>query len=624
MQFSRHDRVLIAWDRMDGPMFGTDGLPVYHHYRVFRDDRDVAMTYAEVFIDDDVLPSRAYRYQVKAYRDAEESSEVDAAWFSVSTSARPPADQVPPTAPSGLRGRVVGDDLLWRWNPSSKLRPDEMLGYLIESSTSGPCRAMVWERVHPTLSWTEVGAAGEERCYRVRGIDRSLNISEPSELLYFRTLPGWTVYTFSGSSSFTLLNGESIVADILAVGGGAPGGYGPEGGGGGAGEMIDKHDVTIEAGENDGDVIVGAGGEHTDGSAVPDNGGDSSFAGYTALGGGYGGTEFIDYEPLAGEGWPPNSGGSGGGGRTWHAWIWEWGEEEYGDTIPFDQYVPGDGSFWDYGVVNGTRDGGAAAGGGAQVDEWYSTHPYVTDENGDPVDAPEGGTGFWEDDDEDRFWIVSLPRGHDGKIGTSAYGGQVLAGGGGGGAHIPTRTVDGVEWPWFTYDQFGEMQSGNPFHGGHGRPCDIRGWHMYEETAHQYMYVDWYAGGGAGGPRKPGGWSWSTAATKPGYGGGGEEGQDGALGTGGGGGGGYLNVGDAQYSAGDGGRGIVVIRIRTMDESLVRHPLIVGTDPEDTEFGEPVCLSNDVMVEIRHLPEFMTHNDESGDEQCPRTYEEMH
>ena len=75
-----------------------------------------------------------------------------------------------------------------------------------------------------------------------------------------------------------------------------------------------------------------------------------------------------------------------------------------------------------------------------------------------------------------------------------------------------------------------------------------------------------------------------------------------------------------------GGDGVVIIRIRTCDEDLITYPLITGTDPdpEHNEFGLPVCLCDDPHVTIRRLPEYMTHNDESGDEQCPRTYEETH
>ena len=72
-----------------------------------------------------------------------------------------------------------------------------------------------------------------------------------------------------------------------------------------------------------------------------------------------------------------------------------------------------------------------------------------------------------------------------------------------------------------------------------------------------------------------------------------------------------------------GGSGIVVIRIHTEDEDLVTYPLITGTDPVATEFGLPACLCDDPAVTIRRLPEYMTHDDCSGDEQCPRTYEEV-
>ena len=321
----------------------------------------------------------------------------------------------------------------------------------------------------------------------------------------------------------------------------------------------------------------------------------SSFARLTALGGGYGGSAFSYHH-----GWVAGAGGSGGGGRAWSAWSPEWGHEaEYGLLKPLDAYTPGDGSYWDYGQSQIL--GGVALGGS---ESWNSTHPYPGDE------PPEGGTGSWTNPaDGLSYWTVSLPRGHAGHVGSYPY---TFAGGGGGGAHIEG---------YFAYDQYNNVQSANPFHGGHGRPCDIRGWWMYEETAKTLMYVDWYAGGGAAGCRTGGGWTWSPVFSRAGYAGG-EMAIAAAVNSGGGGGGGYQGV--AYHPGGNGGRGIVVVRIPRANEGDVLSPAISGYDPEDTEFGLPVCLCDDTAVRIRHLPQYMTHDDCSGDEQCPRTYAELH
>ena len=50
---------------------------------------------------------------------------------------------------------------------------------------------------------------------------------------------------------------------------------------------------------------------------------------------------------------------------------------------------------------------------------------------------------------------------------------------------------------------------------------------------------------------------------------------------------------------------------------IIPHRLMPGVA------GVPADAEN-LSVKIRRLPEYMTHDDCSGDEQCPRTYEEVY
>jgi len=112
---------------------------------------------------------------------------------------------------------------------------------------------------------------------------------------------------------------NDTICDILIVGGGGGGGM-DMGGGGGGGGVIELTKFTIKKGTHR--IVVGRGGNGapaagTNGQAYGHEyringtkGEDSSFVGYTAIGGGYGGSSYQDYY-LRGQG---GNGGSGGGG----------------------------------------------------------------------------------------------------------------------------------------------------------------------------------------------------------------------------------------------------------------------------------------------------------------------
>ncbi len=124
---------------------------------------------------------------------------------------------------------------------------------------------------------------------------------------------GGSIQTYSGyrshkfTSSGTWTNTFVTSADVLIVAGGGGGGA-DNSGGGGAGGMLVQTGVSVSA--QGYTITVGAGGNgsgisHGDGGPYATNGADSAALGYTAVGGGRGGS--------AG-GANANSGGSGGGG----------------------------------------------------------------------------------------------------------------------------------------------------------------------------------------------------------------------------------------------------------------------------------------------------------------------
>jgi len=154
------------------------------------------------------------------------------------------------------------------------------------------------------------------------------------------------VFTTSG----TLIVRSQISVDVLLVGGGGGGGW-DNAGGGGAGGLIFKPGHTLQPGEYT--VVIGKGGMgdyhenryHT-------NGGNSTFDGLTALGGGHGGTGNVNSYGVAG--------GSGGGGQ---------GESNRGGGAGIQTTSTGisaDSRTYGYGNAGGTvTSNGGGGGGGA-------------------------------------------------------------------------------------------------------------------------------------------------------------------------------------------------------------------------------------------------------------------
>ena len=118
---------------------------------------------------------------------------------------------------------------------------------------------------------------------------------------------GYAYHTFTtpGPSTFTVTNPALTSVEVLIAGGGGGGGN-RWGGGGGAGGLIYGATMPVSATSYPISIGTGGGGATGGGTGFNDqtNGSPSSVFGYTALGGGYGGS---------GDNGPSNTGGSGGG-----------------------------------------------------------------------------------------------------------------------------------------------------------------------------------------------------------------------------------------------------------------------------------------------------------------------
>ena len=129
-------------------------------------------------------------------------------------------------------------------------------------------------------------------------------------------------YYTPGNSTFTVTRGGKV--EYLIVAGGGGGGMDMGGGGGGGGVIMGETNVTpqtytVSVGAGGYGAPAGGGGTRTDGAVQSDshqftvpatNGKSSSALGFTAVGGGYGGSSYYGYTPDQGRG---QAGGSGGG-----------------------------------------------------------------------------------------------------------------------------------------------------------------------------------------------------------------------------------------------------------------------------------------------------------------------
>jgi len=222
----------------------------------------------------------------------------------------------------------------------------------------------------------------------------------------------WRIHRFNSTGTFTLTSfvGDKLEVDYLIVGGGGGGGMDMGGGGGGGGVV----NGTTFLSTNSYSITVGGGGAGapaagTNGQpgghqyTIPaTSGGNSSFNGLTATGGGFGGSSYRGYTPgIAG-----GNGGSGGGSSG------------YNDNA---------GTFY-----GGTGVSGQGNRGGNSTAAYYSGGGGGASSQGiDSTAIPNGGAGR-------LVTILGRPFYWGGGGGGSSYslsqGGDGGIGGGGGGA----------------------------------------------------------------------------------------------------------------------------------------------------------------------------------------------
>ena len=186
---------------------------------------------------------------------------------------------------------------------------------------------------------------------------------------------GYVIHTFTESGTFELP--DSTYADVLLVGGGGGGGNGyGSAGGGGAGGMMVKEGVTLLAGKHS--VTVGAGGlGGVRGREAGENGGDTSFNGWTALGGGGGGGIWDGF------GLP---GGSGGGAF----YSDQWQRNNAGGAGVEGQGHDGGSNVY---VDDGSKAFGAGGGGAGEAG--YSATTSGPGKGGDGLPCDISGEEVW-------------------------------------------------------------------------------------------------------------------------------------------------------------------------------------------------------------------------------------
>ena len=258
--------------------------------------------------------------------------------------------------------------------------------------------------------------------------------------------------------------GLTTTVDVLLVAGGGGAGMDMGGGGGGGGVIFATSSITHG---NTYAVVVGAGGYgapaaggyRTDGAGPQNtghaynisatNGGNSTFNGLTAIGGGYGGSSYVGYTPNYAKG---NVGGSGGGSSGYG-----------GDSTTFGAGTAGQGNAGGTGNWYYSGGGGGAAGAGISATSRPNGGPGVCYPTMSPYYFAGGGGGA----------SYSLDRGGDGGIGGGGGGavGQngVVGGIGGlGGGSALNAGMNGTQGPYQAYGNVPGGSAGANTGGGGG------------------------------------------------------------------------------------------------------------------------------------------------------------
>lgn len=177
------------------------------------------------------------------------------------------------------------------------------------------------------------------------------------------TLGDYKVHIFTSASNFTPLQ-NGVLDEVLVVGGGGGGGS-RHGGGGGGGEVVRKFNHVVLANVAYPVVVGVAGLGASNGSPIGTNGGNTTFAGITALGGGRGGG--IQF------GVTGATGGSSAGGTAYGAWTTALAGTSSGALAGGESYVNAGGNGLTGNDYGGGGGGGAGGPGGNATlfgDEW--------------------------------------------------------------------------------------------------------------------------------------------------------------------------------------------------------------------------------------------------------------
>lgn len=234
----------------------------------------------------------------------------------------------------------------------------------------------------------------------------------------------WRIHRFNSSGTFTVSSylGDSVTVEYLLAAGGGGGGTNMGGGGGGGGVIIGS--TVLGTGANV--ITVGGGGAGapagTTGvhpTVTGANGGNSSFNGLTAIGGGWGGVSYNSQGLGIHFG---NSGGSGGGSAGYNN----------------DGAAPGY-----YGSGAGTS--GQGFRGGYQGNAYYSGGGGGAGAAGaDGNNQPNGGAGKLTGILGKPFYFGGGGGGGSYSLSTGGYGG--VGGGGGGALGTALGGTGGLAW----------------------------------------------------------------------------------------------------------------------------------------------------------------------------------
>jgi hypothetical protein len=252
----------------------------------------------------------------------------------------------------------------------------------------------------------------------------------------------WKIHRFNAAGTFTVTSyaGDSLSVDYTIVGGGGGGGTNIGGGGGGGGVLngttvLGPGSYSIGVGAAGAGAPAGTGSHPT---AAGTNGGNSTFDGLTAYGGGWGGVSYNTQGLGIHFG---NSGGSGGGSTGYNN----------------DNVAPGY-----YG--SGAGVSGQGYRGGYQGNQYYSGGGGGAGAAGaDGNNLPNGGSGKFSGLLGRPFYFG----GGGGGSGHSAGGGNGGIGGGGGGA-ILTTTGGGQSVAVGSAGTYGPINSQANVPGGNG------------------------------------------------------------------------------------------------------------------------------------------------------------